>query len=79
MILNITSLFLLSALLFASVISFGSAVIVIVPLTSIYASPYLHKLDFNIEVLHLILLSKLYIPRESSIFSTQFFVLNLNG
>ena len=55
------------------------AAIDIVPLTSIYVSLESHKLDLNIEDLNLIYLLVLYVPRESSFISTQFFVLNLVG
>ena len=49
----------------------------IVPLTSIYVSLQSHKLDFNIEVLNLFSLPVLYVPRDSSFISNQFFALNL--
>ena len=52
---------------------------VIVPLTSIYPSPKLQKHSFSIEVLNLIVLFLLYVPRASSFISTQLFILNLDG
>ena len=54
-------------------------VIVIFPLTRIYASLQSHKLDFSIAVLNLIWLLTLYVPLDSSLISIQFFVLNLEG
>ena len=45
----------------------------------IYASLEPHTLDLNIEVLNLIWLLVLYVPRDLSFISTQFFVLNLVG
>ena len=88
--LNITSLFLSSAcfaanncatVLVASGFGSGPAspAIVIVLLTSIYASLESYKLDFNIVVLNLISLLILYIPLDSSFISMQFLVLNLDG
>ena len=50
--LNFTPLFLSSNRLAAS--SAPAPVIVMVPLTSIYASLLLHKLGLNIEILNLI-------------------------
>ena len=43
-----------------------NAATVIVPLKSIYASLLSHKIDFSIEVLNLIWLLVLYVPRASS-------------
>ena len=51
---------------------------VIVPVTTIQSSLWLHKLKFSIEVLHLIWLLVSYVPRESLFTSTQFFILNLD-
>ena len=83
--LNVTLLFLSSACLAvnncASVLpSAGPAspVIVIVPLTSIYASVQPHKLDLSIVVLNVISLL-VYVSFDSSFISTQFFVLHLDG
>ena len=62
---------------------FGAAAVycatVMVPLTTIYASLWLHKLDINVEVLNLIWLFLLYVPCHSKLISTQFFVLSLGG
>ena len=52
--LNTAPLPLLPACLFASEASAPPAVIVISPFANIYASQYLHKFDFRIEVLKLI-------------------------
>ena len=49
---------------------------VIAPLTSMYASLKLHKLDFNIEVLNLFWLLLLYVLCVPSIIFTHFFILN---
>ena len=53
-------------------------VIVIVPLTNMYASQKSHKLDLTIVLLNLILLP-VYVPLDSSFISIQFLVLNLDG
>ena len=45
----------------------------IVPLTSIYASLYSHKIDFNIVDFSLTCLLVFYVPRESSFILTKFF------
>ena len=67
--LNITSLFLSSNCFAAS--SSPAPVIVIVPLTSTYASAYSHKSDPSIVVLNLISLL-VYVPLDSSFISIQF-------
>ena len=75
--LNITPLFV-SSNRFA--VSFAPApVIVIIPPTSMYTSLKSHKLHLNIEVLNSVWLLVLYVPREPSFISTQFFALNLVG
>ena len=56
--LNITPLFLSSARLASA--SFPAPVIVIVLLTSIYASPKPHKLDLSVVVLNLVSLLVAY-------------------
>ena len=48
-------------------------VIVIVPLTNMYASLELHKSDFNIIVLNLTWLPVLYTPYDSSFNLTKIF------
>ena len=68
--LNITPLSL-SSVCFATLPA-PAPVIVIVPLTSIYASLEIHKLDLGTEVLSLIWLSALYVSCESSFTSTHF-------
>ena len=75
--LNITFLFVL----FAAAEAPAPAVLLtdIFPLTSIYASLLLHKLDLSIAVLNLICLLRDYSPVMSSFISTQFLVLNLDG
>ena len=65
----------LSAAIFA--VSAACTTTVIVPLISMYASKWLHKLDFKIIVLNLIWLLLLYFSSAWFIL-TQFFVLNLN-
>ena len=56
-----------------------AGVIVIVPLTTIYASISSHRRDLNIEVLNLICLYSFNVPRGSSLISTKHFLLNLDG
>ena len=73
--LNTTSLLLL----FGFTVGGNTGVIVIVPLTSIYASLQWYKLYFSIEVLNLVWLLVLYVLHVSSFTSTQFFVLHLVG
>ena len=51
----------------------------ILPLASICEFLYWHKLDLNIKILNLIWLSSLYVPRDLSFFSSQFFILNSDG
>ena len=67
--LNIIFLLALLAAVPASKVS----AIVIVPLTSTYESLYIHKLSLIFEVLNLISLSSLYVPRDSSLISSHFF------
>ena len=74
-ILNIT--FLLTPLYVWPWAAVSSAVIV--PLTSIYASLYSHKLDLGIEFLNLIWLSLLNVPRDLLFILIKFSVLNLDG
>ena len=64
--LNTTSL----SLLFGFAAGGGTGTIVTVPLTIIYSSLSSHKLDFSFEVLNLIWLSLLYVPRASLFIST---------
>ena len=73
--LNITFLLVLLAS------ALGPAVLLtdISPVTSRYVSQQSHKLDLRIDILNLICLLTAYVPLDSSIFSTQFFVLNLDG
>ena len=75
--LNITPSFLSSARLAAALSP--APVIVIVPLVSIYASAWSHKLDLSIVLLNLISLPVPYDSFDSWVISTQFFVLNLDG
>ena len=48
-------------------------------LTNMYASLQSHKFDLIIKVSNLIWLLSLYVPRNSSVVSTQPLVLNLDG
>ena len=59
--------------------STSAPVIVILPLTSMYASLWSHKLDFNIMVLNLMSLLVLYTPLDLSLVSIQFLVQNLDN
>ena len=65
--LNTTLLFLSPHCLAAAL--FPALVIVIVPLTNMYASAQPHKSDFSIIVLYLIY-ALVYVPLESSFIST---------
>ena len=81
-LLNVTSFSPLSVCfpvcLAASSPASSATVVVIVLLTSMYASLQSHKLDFKIVALNLTLV--LLVPHPSSSFtSTQFFVLNLDN
>ena len=55
-----------------------NSLIVTVPLTNMYALLRSHKLDLNNEVLNLIWLLSLYARHNSSFFSIQVLVLNLD-
>ena len=72
--LNIAYLLLLSAVLVASS---APPTRVIVPLASIYGSLWSHKLDSSIQVLNLIWLLVLFVPRGSLFIPSQCFFLHL--
>ena len=63
----------LLALLRAASVSIANAIVL---LTSIYALLWSHKLDLTTEVLNLIWLSLLHVPRDSSFILSQCFDLN---
>ena len=66
-------------MLFASASAATVLLTGIVPSTNIYASLSSHQLEFSIAVLNSILILLLYALLQSSVISTKFFALNLDG